>query len=184
MKIEDGLIVLLSYELIDAQGKLFESSTDDGPLSYMQGNEEIPPPVELALEGAVVGTKLEVEVTAAEAYGEHDVEGIFSIPQSDFPEGPQLIPGEWIQLNVTPEEGETGAGETMEIEARVVEINDDAVVLDTNHPLAGQDVVFKLEVLEVREPTEDDLEPEDDPKPEHDPKPEGDEGGPDPDVSA
>lgn len=161
MKIADGLIVVLHYELLDAEGNLFESSADDGPMSYMQGNEEIPPPVEAALEGCEVGTKLEISVPPEDAYGEHDVEGIFSIPQSDFPDGPQLIPGEWIQLNVTPEEGEEGDGEDFEVEARVVEISGDAVVLDTNHPLAGQTVVFRVEVLEVREPNEDDLDPED-----------------------
>jgi len=158
MNIADGLIVVLSYELLDADGKLFESSTDDGPMSYMQGNEEIPTPLEEALDGADIGDKLEVTVPAIDAFGDQDVEGIFSIPRADFPEGPQLIPGEWIQLNVAPEAGEEGEGETFEVEARVVEINDDSVILDTNHPLAGQDVVFKVEVMEVREPTEEDLE--------------------------
>ena len=97
MKIADGLIVVINYELLDAEGNLFESSADEGPMSYMQGNEEIPPPVEAALEGCEVGAKLEISVPPEDAYGEHDVEGIFSIPQADFPDGPQLIPGEWIR---------------------------------------------------------------------------------------
>lgn len=158
MKIEDGRIVVLTYELLDSDGNVFESSADDGPMTYMQGNEEIPAPVEAALEGAVAGDKLEVSVPPEEAYGEHDVEGIISIPQSDFPDGPQLIPGEWIQLNVSPDEGEEGEGEDFEVEARVVEISGDAVVLDTNHPLAGQTVTFRVEVVAVREPTEEDLD--------------------------
>ena len=150
MKIRNECIVEIAYELFDDAGELAESSADDGPIAYMHGLHEILPGLEEALEGREAGDHFRVEVASADAYGDYDPEGLMTVPRSEFPPDAEIVPGDWIGVTIGDDEDEEESDEE-EIEMLVIEISPEAVVLDGNHPLAGKDVTFVVDVLSVRE---------------------------------
>ncbi|MCI0549292.1 MAG: hypothetical protein L0027_18655, partial [Candidatus Rokubacteria bacterium] len=92
---------------------------------------------------------LEVTLAPAEAFGEYNPEGLVSVPRADLPPDVELVRDEWITVVVHGDEA--GEEEVGEMDMRIVEAGGDEVILDANHPLAGQAVTFKLEVLSVRD---------------------------------
>ena len=151
MKITDGIYVELDYQLLDREGGVIETSDEAGRLIYTHGAEEIPPPLEAALEGAREGDIREVRLEPADAFGERDLESIFSVPTDLLGEDAVPRSGDWIDMVVEPEDGDEFT-EPYELEAQVVSVEDDAVILDTNHPLAGQEVTFQVTVATVSKP--------------------------------
>lgn len=156
MKIAKGLLVELEYRLLDEDENVVESSVDEGPMVYVQGMDHVPPGLEARLEGAEVGAEIKVTLEPGEAFGQYDPEGILSVPREDFPPDAELEIDEWIEIVVTPEEGDEQS-ENGAMQARVVEIDEESVVLDTNFPLAGRAITFDVIVMDVREPSEEDL---------------------------
>jgi FKBP-type peptidyl-prolyl cis-trans isomerase SlyD len=156
MKITDGLLIELDYVLRVADGDVVETSEEEGPLVYLHGNEEIPAKLEQALEGKEPGAKLELTLEPVEAFGEYDVEAMTTVARSEFPEDVELEEDQWIQVEVEME-GEEEASGNFDIDMRVVEVNDEAVVLDANHPLAGVTITYSVEVRTVRELSADEL---------------------------
>lgn len=157
MKISEGHLVEIDYTLEIEGGEIVESSSDEGPLQYLHGGGEIPELLEDALKGKSVGDKLEITLKPEDAFGEYDVEALTTVPRSEFPEDAELEKDQWIQVEVMSDEGET-IDEENELEMRVAEVNEEAVVLDANHPLAGKTITYKVEVREFRQATEADLE--------------------------
>jgi len=151
MKISEGHLVELDYVLKVEGGEVVESSTDEGPLQYLHGNGEIPQRLEAALAGLEPGAKLELTLSPEEAFGEYDLDALTTIPRSDLPEDSELEPDQWIEVGVELEDPEE-EGE-FEIEMRVVEVNDESIVLDANHPLAGKTITYGVEVREFHEAT-------------------------------
>jgi len=146
MRITTGCDVSLSYRLFDAQGELADET--DEPVRYRHGEGDILPGLEEALGDAEEGARLEVELE--DAYGPYDPEGLFTVPRAELPGDVELSPGDWISVELEAEPGEELDPEAAEgLEARVVEVHADEVVLDANHPLAGQRVRFEVEVLSV-----------------------------------
>jgi len=146
MKITKGCRVVLKYELFDREGELLESSEESEPMEYVQGAEEVAPAIEAALSGKQEGDSVRVTLGPAEAFGEVDPGLIVSVPRSEIPAEYALSVGEYlpVELEDAPEDLE---GE--EVEFRIVEVGEEEVVLDANHPLAGETVTFALEVLSV-----------------------------------
>ena len=157
MKISEGHLVEIDYTLEIEGGEIVESSSDEGPLQYLHGGGEIPELLEDALQGKSVGDKLEITLKPEDAFGEYDIEALTTVPRSEFPEDAELEKDQWIQVEVMSDEGET-LDEENELEMRVAEVNEEAVVLDANHPLAGKTITYKVEVREFRQATEADLE--------------------------
>ena len=159
MKIQNDCIVEISYEMYDNDGQLAESSKEDGNVSYLQGLGEILPGLEAALAGHSAGEHVEVEIDAENAFGDYDPEGLISVPRSEFPPDAEIVPGDWIEVSVSENDQQADEqGEEEEIEMRVVEISPEAVVLDANHPLAGKNVKFQVDVVSVRAATAEELE--------------------------
>lgn len=148
MPIEKGNVVELDFELRDADGELIESSKDgDGaPLRYVHGTGELPERVEEALLGLDAGQEIVVDCEAGEAFGPYDPEGLVTVPRTDLPEDAEVVPGDWLNVGVQDEdEGE----DEEELEARVVEVSPEGIVIDLNHPLAQEAVQFRMKVLAV-----------------------------------
>jgi len=173
VKIHNGCIVELEYELRDAEGDVVESSEESGLLTYLHGNDEIPSPIESKLENAEIGVELEITLAAGEAYGDYNPDGIVSVPRDQFPPDAEIVPGDWIEVTLQREEepepiilepeaeaeaedDDSPATGTMQM--RVVEISPEAIVLDANHPLAGQVVTFDLKVVTVRAASPEEIE--------------------------
>jgi len=155
MKIAAGIRVELDYELLDREGGVIETSDEAGRIIYIHGEEELPKPLEEALEGAVEGASCSVCLAPADAFGERDLESIFSVPTDLIGEGVVPRSGDWLEMTVEPEEDDDFT-EPYELEALVVSVEDDAVILDTNHPLAGQEVTFDVTVVRLSTPGNED----------------------------
>jgi FKBP-type peptidyl-prolyl cis-trans isomerase SlyD len=141
-------VVELTYELTDADGKVIERT--DGPIEYLHGGYDgIFPRVEEALSGRNVGDSCRVRLEPEDAFGEYDAELVRVEAQDRFPEDVKI----GMQFEDT-------AGEDEE-EIRVFTVTDIAagrVVVDGNHPLAGQRLRFDCTILDVRPATPDELE--------------------------
>lgn len=156
MKISRDCIVELEYKLKNGKGEVVEESTQRGPMVYLHGHEEILPALESRLDGAEEGQDLSVCLEPDQAYGPVDIDQIVSVPRSEFPEDAEIVPGDWITISLSESEDPAVDGE--EMDARVIEISPDAITIDANHPLAGQQVVFDLRVLKVRRASAEEIE--------------------------
>jgi len=148
MTIENEKVVTVHYHLTNADGQVIESSRGRDPLTYLHGAGTLLASLERALTGLDVGATKTVELAPAEAYGEHDATKIETLPRGAFAQVPNLAVG--MRL-----EGQDANGRTFTV--RVMEIGEDTVVIDANHPLAGETLTFAMEVLAIREATPDEL---------------------------
>jgi FKBP-type peptidyl-prolyl cis-trans isomerase SlyD len=143
-----GKVVTLAYSLRDEEGDVLDSSEDDGPLVYLHGQDNIVPGLEKALTGKTVGEKLRVVVPPEEGYGEWDEEGVQVLARGTFPPEVELEVG--LQLVMEDEDGDP-------MPFWIAEIAGDDVTIDFNHPLAGAQLDFDVEVLAIRDATEAEL---------------------------
>lgn len=141
-------VVTFHYTLRDPRGQVLDTSAGGEPLSYLEGGGQIIEGLEEALRGAPVGTKKTVTVPAARAYGERDPEQMQQVPRSALPVDGELKVGDQFQA---------GPDRHAPI-VTVAEINGDNVLLDANHPLAGVDLTFDVEIVGVREATPDEVQ--------------------------
>ena len=148
MTIATQKVVTVHYHLTNADGQVIESSRGRDPLTYLHGAGTLLASVERALTGLDVGATTTVELAPAEAYGEHDAAKIEALPRSAFAQVPHLAVGMHL-------EGQDAHGQTFTV--RVLEMREDTVVIDANHPLAGETLTFAIEVLAIREATTDEL---------------------------
>ncbi len=150
MNIQPGARVRLEYEVYDATGDLFESSADQGAVETIIGSAELPAGVEDALVGKAEGDELQLELEGEDAYGEFDPGQLETVPRESFPPDEELKLDDLIELEFEAEEGEDPDDIPAEpMVARVIELTPEGVVLDFNHPLAGQRVTVKVKVLGV-----------------------------------
>ncbi len=142
MKIGKYSVVTIKYTLCNKDGDVLDQSDDQDLLTYMQGTDYLVPGLEKGIEGHEVGDKFKVEVKAEDGYGPYHDTLVQEIPVSMFG-------GAEIHVN------DSFLAETAEGQRPVTvrAINDDKVVVDGNHPLAGVDLYFSIEVVDVREPT-------------------------------
>ncbi len=157
MQVAKDTIVEIRYELFDKEGDPVESSDGDEPVTYLHGYGEIVPGLERALEGMAAGADLEIRLGPDDAFGAYNLDGVVAIARDEFPPNAEIVPGDWITVDIERSEGEPDPEDPDELEMRVIEIRPDTIFLDANHPLAGQDVTFKVQVLSVRRATPDEL---------------------------
>lgn len=139
-------VISMNYVLKDSSGTIVDSS-EGTPLSYLQGHKNIIPGLENALSGLKVGEQKQVQVSPEEGYGPVNPNLMFSVPLQQFGDNaPQT--GMMVQMN-------TDRGETFV--ATVVKVENGLVFLDGNHPLAGQDLFFDVEITEIREASQEEL---------------------------
>lgn len=113
---------------------------DNGPMEMVIGEEDFFPVIEEALIGMAPGEKKTVVVAAADAFGEYDEENVYSVNRSELPA--DLAPEVGLELEVTDEDGESEV-------VTVIEVTDEDVTLDANHPLAGEDLTFEFELVAI-----------------------------------
>jgi len=138
-------VVSMKYTLTDAKGEVLDQSSE-GPLEYLHGHGNIIPGLEQALDGLKVGDTKQVHVPAAQAYGELKADLKFSVDRQAFGDTePQT--GMVVQLH----------GGDQHMVARITGVAETEVHLDANHPLAGQDLNFDVEIAGIREATPEEL---------------------------
>lgn len=147
MKIVMNTVVSISYELSDTNGKLLEKPTK--PMSYLHGGyQSMFPTVEEALQGKSAGDSCQVSMEPEDAFGEYDSELVRTEPRHLFPEN--------VAIGMQFEGSMDGSEEAMIY--TVTGVAQDKVVVDGNHPLAGQTLNFSCIVTEVRAATEEEIE--------------------------
>jgi peptidylprolyl isomerase len=141
--IENGNNVKLHYKGTFPDGEVFDDSKERGDaLNVLIGQGELIKGLESALLGMSEGETKNIELTADQAYGEHISEAIVTAPKSAFPEDFDFKEG----MSVT---GRGPTGEPMY--AKIISFTDTNVTLDHNHPLAGKNINFQVEILEIKE---------------------------------
>lgn len=145
--IKDDVVVKFNYTLTDSEGQVIDQSNGQ-PLAYLHGAANIIPGLEKALTGKTVGDKLTVNVPAAEAYGEYYAEMVQEVPREMFQGVENIDVG--MQFQAQAEDG-------IQI-VTVKAVQDDVIIIDGNHPLAGRDLNFDVEIVEIREATQEELD--------------------------
>jgi peptidylprolyl isomerase len=135
-----GDTVRVHYTGTLRNGAVFDSSRDGEPLEFVVGKGQVMSGVNDAVTGMGVGEERKVTVPAEDAYGPHRDDLTLKVGREQFP--PEIEPavGQQLQMN--------RSGQVFRV--TVQDVADDAVVLDANHPLAGEDLTFKLDLVEIR----------------------------------
>ena len=147
MKIEQQKVVKLHYSVMDKDKNTIDSSFDNDPLEFIIGSGFLIPGLESALIGKQTGDSFTVDVAAKDGYGERHDGLMQAVPKSMF-EGMEIEVG--MQFRASTDDGE----QTVVI----IDVQENDVIVDGNHPLSGVDLTFDVEILGVREATQAELE--------------------------
>ncbi|RAP29543.1 peptidylprolyl isomerase [Candidatus Marinamargulisbacteria bacterium SCGC AG-414-C22] len=146
MKVEKGNVVVMHYQLKNDDGQILDTSFGKDPLGFIHGNGMIIAGLEYVMLGKTAGDRFTAVIPPEDAYGEKKDEYIQDVPLSQFGNPSAVKKGAKFQLN----------GQYQP--AVVLDVKDDVVTLDMNHPLADQTLHFEIELVEVREATSEERE--------------------------
>ncbi|GFM31902.1 peptidylprolyl isomerase [Desulfovibrio subterraneus] len=138
-QVKDGDSVKVHYTGTLNDGTVFDSSRDREPLEFTMGSGMLIPGFESAVLGMGVGNTTKVTIAPENAYGEVNEELVLDVPRSQVPS--HITPEVGMMLQLQTEEGM--------MEVVIASVNDDSIVLDANHPLAGQELTFEIEVVAI-----------------------------------
>ncbi len=147
MQIETHKVVTLNYTLTDNDGNVIDQS-NDGSFAYLHGANNIIPGLENALSGRKAGDTLDVSVTPQDGYGERDDAKQQDVPREMFPQDADIEPG--MQFHAQGPNSEV-------LVVTVAKVEDDSITVDANHPLAGVALNFAVEVINVREASQEEI---------------------------
>ena len=151
MTIQPNSVVALTYKLHAVNNgtrEFIEEADQANPLVFLSGVGMMLPKFEENIQGLSKGDKIDFELKAIDAYGDLDENAMAQLPADMFKESGIPPVGEIIPLQ---------DNQGNQFRAKVTEVSPEVVVVDLNHPMAGQDLHFDIEVLEVRQATEDEL---------------------------
>lgn len=147
MQIDTQKVVTIEYTLKQDEGEVLDESPEGG-FAYLHGAQNIIPGLEKELSGKAPGDQLSVTVGPDEAYGERDDRLVQTVPKDMFPEDAAVEPGS--QFHAQTPDGQP-------IVLTVVDVQDDQVQVDANHPLAGMTLHFDVKVVDVRDASEEEI---------------------------
>lgn len=147
--VADGMVVTFDFTLTLDGGEVADSTEGQMPLRFIVGQGQLLPGLEDAMVGMNVGEERDITLNPEDAYGEWDEDALEEVALSELPGEMDLEEG--MPLEVTDTEGDT-------YEASVYEIKQDSVILDYNHPLAGETLQFHVKVIDVRPATQTELD--------------------------
>ncbi len=148
MNISENCVASIHYTLTNGEGKVIDTSEGQEPLAYLHGAGNIIPGLERALLGKAVGDKFNVSIPAAEAYGVRDDSMVQELPSNMFSGIDKIEVG--MEFHAETEHG-------LQV-VTVTKVDGDNVTIDGNHPLAGVDLTFDVEVAEIRAASAEELE--------------------------
>ncbi len=140
MQAKEGDVVRVHYTGRLTDGTQFDSSVGREPLEFTVGAGQMIKGFDLGVQGMAVGEKKTIEIAPKDAYGERDDEAIIEFPASNIPEDMTLEPG--MQLTLRNQFGQP-------IPVVVLEVKEEIIIMDANHMLAGKDLVFEVELVEI-----------------------------------
>lgn len=139
-------VISFHYTLTDEAGKTVDSSAGGEPLAFLAGSGQIIPGLEKELTLLKKGDKKTIHVPCQDAYGEFSQSLVYKVAKDKFPSG-KIKTGDMLQLH---------KGDSYQI-VTVLEITDDEVTLDANHPLAGKNLDFAVEIIDMRPATSEEM---------------------------
>ncbi len=139
-QVKKGDTVRVHYHGKLTSGDTFDSSEGREPLEFEVGGGMVIPGFDAGVTGMIIGEKKTILIPADEAYGPKQEDMIMEFPKDRFPA--DLVPEAGMQLNMTNPQGQN-------FPVLIVEVKEEIVVLDANHPLAGEDLSFDLELVEI-----------------------------------
>ncbi|MCL4279920.1 MAG: peptidylprolyl isomerase [Ignavibacteriaceae bacterium] len=141
-------VITINYTLKDKEGNLLDSTDNGGPFSFITGNMQVLPGLEEALVSMIIGSKKNIKLAAADAYGEYDENAIQKVNRSLFPEEAELETGMTYFAH---------SPEGQHIQFVITKIENDDITVNFNHPLAGKNLEFDVELLDVRDATPEEI---------------------------
>lgn len=148
MQVAKHKVVVIDYTLKDDQGTVIDSSKDGEPMAYIQGMNNIIPGLENALTGKKAGDSLQVTVAPSDGYGEHDAAMQQEVPREMFDGAADVQVG--MQFHASN-------GDDMHV-VTVIGVTETHITVDGNHPLAGQILNFDVTIVDVRDPSAEEME--------------------------
>jgi len=139
-KVKEGDTVKVHYTGTLTDGTVFDTSAEREPLEFTLGQGQLIPGFEKAVVGMDVGDSTEVEISSDAAYGESREDLVISVPKDQLPD--DVEPQVGMQLQVNQQDGQP-------IPVRITDVGEENLTLDANHPLAGQDLKFEIELVEI-----------------------------------
>ena len=139
-EVKSGDKVAIHYTGSLTDGSVFDSSEGREPLEFTVGSGQIIPGLDAALPGMKVGDKKKVTIAPADAYGDHNPEGVLEVPKSQLPDDMPLEIG--TQLEMRSPDGRSAP-------VTIIAVGDDTVTMDSNHFLAGKELVFDFELMKI-----------------------------------
>ncbi|WP_282135473.1 FKBP-type peptidyl-prolyl cis-trans isomerase [Seonamhaeicola maritimus] len=124
-----------------SNGQIFDSSLEREPLEFQLGQGMLIPGFEMGVIDMKVNEKKTINIPVSDAYGDIQQELLYEVKKEQLP--PEMSPEVGMGLASKDPEGN-------EVQFRVAEVNEDHIIVDANHPLAGQDLIFDLELIEIK----------------------------------
>jgi FKBP-type peptidyl-prolyl cis-trans isomerase SlyD len=149
LKVTDNVVVSLDYVLRSKDKHELSRSSGDNPLDYLHGFNNIIPGLESELIGLEVGDEKDVIVPPKLGYGDRDPEGVVEFSRDTFPDSLNMEIGEPVMMR------DNDNGESLR--AYIVELSEETVMLDFNHPLAGKTLYFHVRIANLRDATSEEL---------------------------
>lgn len=147
--VKKGRVVSLNFVLKDENGEMLDQSEPGQPLEYLHGYHDVIPGLEKALENRKLNESLKVVIPPAEAYGEYEVSLVDEVSRDQFPGIEDIQPG--MQFQTTMDDGAP-------MIINVTAVDENSIVVDGNHPLAGVTLVFEVEIAGIREAGKEEIE--------------------------
>ena len=139
-------VISFQYTLKDPQGETLDASEPNEPMSYLEGRGQIIPGLESELKKMAVGDKRKIKVEAKNAYGAHDPKNVIEIERDK-------LPTQKVNVGDRFRAGNDASAPVV----RVTKVGEKQVTLDANHPLAGMDLTFDVEITEIRDATDEEM---------------------------
>jgi FKBP-type peptidyl-prolyl cis-trans isomerase SlyD len=149
MQISQHKVVTLEYSLTDDKGTLIDEAKGGESFAFIHGVGGIIPGLESALEGKAAGDSVSVTIKPEEGYGDRDEALVMAVPRTQFEGADDIVVG--MQFHTPTEDGGVRV-------VTVVNVDDENVTVDANHPLAGVILNFDVNVLDVRDATQEELD--------------------------
>jgi len=148
MAIGINKVVTLNFTLTDQHGNILDSTEGEQPFSFLSGHQNILPKLESEIDTMLIGSKRTITINAADAYGEYNEDIVQVVGKDEFP--PEFLLEVGMQYIASAPDG-------TKMPFTITEVNDEDVTIDFNHPLAGKDLNFDIELLNVCDATSEEI---------------------------